>query len=56
MVDICFTTDVSPGDRLVLPPNETPVEFEDSSRSYDACEKLRDQMKKIKGPIGLLIC
>ena len=47
MVDVCFTTDVSPGDRLVLPPNETTAEFEDVLRSYDACVKLVDQMKKI---------
>ena len=50
MVDVCFTTDVSPGDRLVLPPNETTAEFEDGLRSYDACVKLVDQMKKISGP------
>ena len=54
--EYCFTTDVNPGDRLVLPPNETTAEFEDVLRSYDACVKLVDQMKKFSGPIGPLIC
>ena len=55
-MDVYFTTDVSPGDRLVLPSNETTDEFEDRKTSYDACVKLRDQMKKINRPTLDLVC